>query len=102
MPPVVFVGVNGKVVKCCHPFFKRSLLTSPDSCINNVAAIIAAVTVTGNMNISTAAPSNGERLAPAELCLNKPLMCVKIKGLAPPQRSRLIDPVIEAAPAVAR
>jgi hypothetical protein len=29
------------------------------------------------------------------------LVCVKIKGLAPPQRSRLIDPVIEAAAAVA-
>jgi hypothetical protein len=28
-----------------------------------------------------------------------PLVCVKIKGLAPPQVSRLIDPVIEAVPA---
>ncbi len=27
-----------------------------------------------------------------------PLVCVKIKGLAPPQASRLIDPVIEPAP----
>jgi hypothetical protein len=30
-----------------------------------------------------------------------PLVCVKIKGLAPPQGSRLIDPVIESASAVA-
>jgi hypothetical protein len=30
-----------------------------------------------------------------------PLVCVKIKGLAPPQGSRLIDPVIEPAAAVA-
>jgi Family of unknown function (DUF5647) len=30
-----------------------------------------------------------------------PLVCVKIKGLVPPQRSRLIDPVIEAPSAVA-
>lgn len=30
-----------------------------------------------------------------------PIVCVRIKGLAPPQGSRLIDPVIEAAPAVA-
>jgi hypothetical protein len=30
-----------------------------------------------------------------------PLVCVRIKGLAPPHGSRLIDPVIEPAPAVA-
>jgi hypothetical protein len=30
-----------------------------------------------------------------------PLVCVKIKGLAPPQGSRLIDPVIQPAAAVA-
>jgi hypothetical protein len=30
-----------------------------------------------------------------------PLVCVKIKGLAPPQGSRLIDPVIALAAAVA-
>lgn len=30
-----------------------------------------------------------------------PLVCVKIRGLAPPQGSRLMDPVIEAVPAVA-
>jgi hypothetical protein len=30
-----------------------------------------------------------------------PLVCVRIKGLAPPQGSRLIDPVIEPSPAVA-
>ena len=31
----------------------------------------------------------------------RPLVCVKIKGLAPPQGSRLLDPVIERTPAVA-
>jgi hypothetical protein len=31
----------------------------------------------------------------------RPLVCVKVRGLAPPQRSRLIDPVIEPASAVA-
>jgi hypothetical protein len=30
-----------------------------------------------------------------------PIVWVRIKGLAPPQGSRLIDPVIEASPAVA-
>jgi hypothetical protein len=30
-----------------------------------------------------------------------PLVCVRIKGLAPPHGSRLIDPVIEPASAVA-
>jgi hypothetical protein len=30
-----------------------------------------------------------------------PVVLVRIKGLAPPQGSRLIDPVIEPAPAVA-
>lgn len=30
-----------------------------------------------------------------------PLVCVRIKGLAPPHGSRLIDPVIERAPALA-
>jgi hypothetical protein len=30
-----------------------------------------------------------------------PIVCVRIKGLAPPQGSRLIDPVIEATPTVA-
>lgn len=30
-----------------------------------------------------------------------PIVCVRIQGLAPPQGSRLIDPVIEAAPAMA-
>ena len=30
-----------------------------------------------------------------------PIVCVRIKGLAPPQGSRLIDPVIEPMPAVA-
>jgi hypothetical protein len=30
-----------------------------------------------------------------------PLVCVKIKGLAPPQGSRLIDPVIQPVAAVA-
>jgi hypothetical protein len=30
-----------------------------------------------------------------------PLVCVRIKGLAPPQGSRLIDPIIEPASAVA-
>lgn len=30
-----------------------------------------------------------------------PVVLVRIKGLAPPQGSRLIDPVIEAAPALA-
>ena len=29
------------------------------------------------------------------------IVCVRIKGLAPPQGSRLIDPVIDPAPAVA-
>lgn len=31
----------------------------------------------------------------------RPLVCVKVKGLAPPQGSRLIDPVIEPASTVA-
>ena len=31
----------------------------------------------------------------------RPLVCVKIKGLAQPQGSRLLDPVIERTPAVA-
>jgi hypothetical protein len=30
-----------------------------------------------------------------------PVVLVRVKGLAPPQGSRLIEPVIEAAPAVA-
>jgi hypothetical protein len=30
-----------------------------------------------------------------------PVVCVRVKGLAPPQGSRLIDPVIEPSPAVA-
>jgi hypothetical protein len=30
-----------------------------------------------------------------------PIVCVRIKGLAPPQGSRLIDPVIASVPAVA-
>jgi hypothetical protein len=30
-----------------------------------------------------------------------PLVCVRIRGLEPPQRSRLIDPVIEPVAAVA-
>lgn len=30
-----------------------------------------------------------------------PIVCVRIRGLAPPQGSRLIDPVIEPATAVA-
>ncbi len=30
-----------------------------------------------------------------------PIVCVRVKGLAPPQGSRLIDPVIESVPAVA-
>lgn len=30
-----------------------------------------------------------------------PIVCVRTKGLSPPQGSRLIDPVIEPAPAVA-
>ena len=30
-----------------------------------------------------------------------PIVCVRTQGLAPPQGSRLIDPVIDAAPAMA-
>ncbi len=31
----------------------------------------------------------------------RPLVCVRVRGLAPPQGSRLIDPVIEPVSAVA-
>ena len=44
----------------------------------------------------------GRQLAQKQLAeQGLPLVCVKIKGLAPAQGSRFIDPVIEPVPAVA-
>lgn len=78
--------------------FGKYLLDHPevDGCLPEGAYVYF------NIVGETAFNQYSQELAKRRQDAGVPVICVRVKGLAPPQGSRLIEPVVEPAPAGSR